>query len=242
MATNDEFMGTIWQDGCTDPTGQDGGCPKLCPDARDNFGGLNRVEAWNIQMCDYGSYCCRAVDDHNNCCNNATAPKVTTSFLGAFQFETSTAGLSSTTSLSATATSTSVAPTSVAATAVSTGEPFSQSTATPLPRPDDICKKDKSAEVGGAVGGTLSAVILGLMGMMWWMHKKERRQRRLKEHYEAQFGQNWAYRRTIVVESDSVPVSRDEVREMMGTSSSEKTAVVTEGDDGYKKAEEGAEK
>jgi hypothetical protein len=32
MATSGVFMGTIWQDGCTDPTGQDPGCPKLCPD------------------------------------------------------------------------------------------------------------------------------------------------------------------------------------------------------------------
>jgi hypothetical protein len=32
MATNGGFMGSIWQDGCTDPTGKDAGCPKLCPD------------------------------------------------------------------------------------------------------------------------------------------------------------------------------------------------------------------
>lgn len=34
-----------------------------------------------------------------------------------------------------------------------------------------------------------------------WMYKRERRQRRLKEHYEEQFGQNFAYRRTVVVGS-----------------------------------------
>lgn len=34
MATNGEFMGTVWQDGCTDPTGQDAGCPKMCPDGK----------------------------------------------------------------------------------------------------------------------------------------------------------------------------------------------------------------
>lgn len=32
------------------------------------------------------------------------------------------------------------------------------------------------------------------------MAKREKRQRRLKEHYEEQFGQNFAYRRTVVVE------------------------------------------
>jgi len=32
MATSGQFMGSIWQDGCTDSTGQDKGCPKMCPD------------------------------------------------------------------------------------------------------------------------------------------------------------------------------------------------------------------
>lgn len=32
MATDDKYMGTIWQDGCTDPTGKDDRCPKMCPD------------------------------------------------------------------------------------------------------------------------------------------------------------------------------------------------------------------
>ncbi|CAI6332523.1 unnamed protein product [Periconia digitata] len=31
MATNNEFIGTIWQAACTDPTGQDPSCPKICP-------------------------------------------------------------------------------------------------------------------------------------------------------------------------------------------------------------------
>ena len=32
MGTNNEFMGTIWQNGCTDPTGKDEACPRMCPD------------------------------------------------------------------------------------------------------------------------------------------------------------------------------------------------------------------
>ncbi len=31
MQTNNEFMGTLWQSGCTDPTGKDAACAKLCP-------------------------------------------------------------------------------------------------------------------------------------------------------------------------------------------------------------------
>lgn len=65
--------------------------------------------------------------------------------------------------------------------------------------------------VGGAVGGTLGAMVLGLVGCIVWMWKRERRQRRLKEHYEEQFGQNWAYRRTIVVEKEK------EVESLPGT-------------------------
>lgn len=225
MATNDEFMGTIWQDGCTDPTGQDAGCPKMCPDGtyslllcsrivrrtnsmlvRDDFGGLKPVLAWNIQMCDYGTYCCREVNDRTNCCNNATAPKISTNFLGAFQFETSTAGASATavpvSVTSAPASSTSE-PTRVVATAVSTGSPFATA-----PPQEDVCQKekDKTKAVGGAVGGILGAALIGLVALILWMHKKEKRQRKLKEHYEAQFEQSWAYRRTLVVESDSKEV------------------------------------
>lgn len=32
MATSDELVGTIWQKGCTDSTGKDEACPKMCPD------------------------------------------------------------------------------------------------------------------------------------------------------------------------------------------------------------------
>lgn len=64
------------------------------------------------------------------------------------------------------------------------------------------------------MGGILGAAVLGLIGMIVWMHKKEKRQRKLKEHYEEQFGQNFAYRRTIIVESDS--------REVLSTPTSDR--------------------
>lgn len=34
MATHDEQMGMIWQSGCTDATGQDVACPKVCPGSK----------------------------------------------------------------------------------------------------------------------------------------------------------------------------------------------------------------
>lgn len=32
MATTNELMGTIWQNGCTDATGKSEACPRMCPD------------------------------------------------------------------------------------------------------------------------------------------------------------------------------------------------------------------
>jgi hypothetical protein len=32
MATSGQYTGSIWQTGCTDPTGNDEACPKVCPD------------------------------------------------------------------------------------------------------------------------------------------------------------------------------------------------------------------
>jgi hypothetical protein len=83
----------------------------------------------------------------------------------------------------------------VVATAISTGSPF-DTTSTPIP---NDCKKEKhrTAVVGGTVGGILGAIIVGLFGAMLWMHKMEKRQRKLKEHYEEQFSQTAAYRRRI---------------------------------------------
>ncbi|KAF2248852.1 hypothetical protein BU26DRAFT_405681, partial [Trematosphaeria pertusa] len=192
MATNGGFVGTIWQDGCTDPTGTDSGCPKMCPDENDGFAGLNKVLAWNIQTCDFGIYCCRAVDDNANCCANSTAPRITTNAIGAFKFETSTAGASPAT---ATASAANTATQVVFGTAVSTGTPStltpsqvgSASTAAP-----DLCAsaKRKTAIVGGALGSILGAALLGALGVIVWMHGKEKRQRRLKEHYETQFGKS----------------------------------------------------
>ncbi|KAF2800105.1 hypothetical protein K505DRAFT_356014 [Melanomma pulvis-pyrius CBS 109.77] len=196
MATNDKFVGTIWQNGCTDATGKDEACPKMCPDATSDFDGLNPVASWNIQTCNYGSYCCRSTTDKGNCCNNSTAPKFTTSFLGALQLSTSTVSVSTSASPTALPTpSTTLDPAALATTTPNS----SASTSAPSP----VCKKDQSLLVGGAVGGTLGAALLGLIAVILWIHKKEKRQRKLKEHYEAQFEQSWALRKTLAGASDS---------------------------------------
>jgi hypothetical protein len=144
------------------------------------------IIAWNIQQCDYGTYCCRAPNDRRSCCNIASSPKVTTSSIGELQIHAATATLAS---------SVSSKPMQVAATAISTHSPFPATSATS----PDTCAKEKhqTAVVGGTIGGLFGAIIVGLAGTGFWLFKKEARQRRLKEHYEEQFIQTAAYRRTI---------------------------------------------
>jgi hypothetical protein len=83
----------------------------------------------------------------------------------------------------------------IVATAISTGSPF-DATATPI---TNDCQKEKrqTAIVGGTIGGIFGAITVGLLGAMLWMYKMEKRQRKLKEHYEEQFSQTAAYRRRI---------------------------------------------
>ncbi|OAL54382.1 hypothetical protein IQ07DRAFT_266882 [Pyrenochaeta sp. DS3sAY3a] len=185
MSTTNQLLGTIWQNGCTDATGKDEACPRMCPDITNNFNGSNPVPSWNIQMCDYGKYCCRALNDQRSCCNNATAPRVTTTYVGAFQ-----------------AASVTSEPTRVVATAVSTGNPFDATAA-----PDaDHCQKERQATaiVGGTIGAVFAAIILVLAAIIFWMYKRERRQRKLKEHYEEQFSQTNAYRKALASSAGSI--------------------------------------
>jgi hypothetical protein len=209
LSTHDEMMGTIWQKGCTDASGRDAACPRnLCPDGmytalyfkniadakvvNDGFDGLNPVPAWNTQQCDYGVYCCRAPNDRRNCCNNSTAPRVTMSSISVASLPISTTSSPSPTS----------DPTNVVVTAVSTGSAIS---ATVAPATNN-CEKEKqnTAIVGGTIGGLFGATILGLGAGLFWMYRRELRQRKLKEHYEEQFSQTAAYRRVLASSAASL--------------------------------------
>ncbi|KAH7395164.1 hypothetical protein DE146DRAFT_98975 [Phaeosphaeria sp. MPI-PUGE-AT-0046c] len=200
MSTRGEFTGMIWQNGCTDPTGKDVACPKMCP--ANSTDGSNAVITWNVQQCDYGVYCCRASNDRISCCSNPSAPKVTISSIGALQ-------ITSTPVVSITLASSSSVPSRIVATAVSTGSPF---VATSAPITKD-CSKEKHqvAVIGGTIGGLFGAIIIGLAGALLWMYKMEKRQRKLKEHYEEQFSQTAAYRRTI---ASTVSLMGSELGEM----------------------------
>jgi H+/gluconate symporter-like permease len=84
---------------------------------------------------------------------------------------------------------------------VSTGTPFETTTA---PRAN-VCAKEKreTAIVGGTITGVCSILIVGLAATIYWMHKREKRQRRLKEHYEEQFSQTNAYRKALASSAGS---------------------------------------
>ncbi|KAL5428574.1 hypothetical protein PMIN04_000720 [Paraphaeosphaeria minitans] len=225
MATNEKYMGTIWQAGCTDPTGMSPSCPKMCPDARDNFANSSIVSAWNVQMCDFGSYCCRAAGDLSSCCNNAAATQIKTNFIGAFRFDTSTDAGSSTHSSTSTASSTQTSATSSASTLPTEVLNAAASSTNTLPTAStqaDLCaaEKRRTNVVGGTVAGILGFTIVILLAAIFFLFQREKRQRKLKEHYEEQFATtSWrAYgsgmpSRTTVVEGDPTKAEKDvEVR------------------------------
>jgi len=46
-------------------------------------------------------------------------------------------------------------------------------------------------------------IIAGLASTIFWMYKREKRQRKLKEHYEEQFSQTNAYRKALASSAGS---------------------------------------
>lgn len=90
--------------------------------------------------------------------------------------------------------------------------------ASPVPD-EDFCKSEKNmtAIVGGVLGGILGPAVVALIGIVFWMSKREQRQRRLKEHYEEQFAQTWAYRKAMAASMTSV---KSDVHEEITTKSS----------------------
>jgi hypothetical protein len=165
---------------------------------KNDFAGLEPTSAWNVQTCDFGTYCCRAINDQRNCCNNGTAPRFTTNSIGALQLQTSSTVSSPGSTLSS-----------------ATGSPSDLKEAT-LTSNADVCRseKHKTVVVGGVLGGILGSTVVGLLGLTYWMWKREQRQRKLKEHYEEQFAQTWAYRKAMATSMTSMKTDTHE--EFMG--------------------------
>ncbi|EUC29128.1 hypothetical protein COCCADRAFT_107344 [Bipolaris zeicola 26-R-13] len=178
MGTQGASIGVIFSRGCTDSTGKDVACPQQCSGGSSNSNSASTVTAWQLQTCDSGEYCCRAANSTKSCCNNPTAPQVTSPLSATLQMP--------------------AAPASTPATNSPDQEPASS---TPMPTLPTIsnCQHEKThtAIVGAILGGLLGGIILGLVIAVRWMYKRERRQRRLKEHYETQMSKTNAYRKAL---------------------------------------------
>ncbi|KAF5845014.1 hypothetical protein GGP41_001105 [Bipolaris sorokiniana] len=126
------------------------------------------------------SGCCASGDiclSNGLCCNNPTAPRVKSPLSATLQIP---------------------APASTPATNSPDQEPASSSPIS-IPPATSNCHKEKThtAIVGAILGGLLGGIILGLVITVRWMYKRERRQRRLKEHYETQMSKTNAYRKAL---------------------------------------------
>ncbi|KAI4672607.1 uncharacterized protein J4E78_001108 [Alternaria triticimaculans] len=71
--------------------------------------------------------------------------------------------------------------------------------------PPNTCSKEKkeTAIVGGVLTAVFTMIIAGLASTIFWMYKREKRQRKLKEHYEEQFSQTNAYRKALASSAGS---------------------------------------
>lgn len=96
------------------------------------------MTSWNVLQCEVGRYCCREAGDNNNCCSNSSA--VISTNIGTLLLAT------------APSTATSVSP---AGTSSPAGTGSNGSVA------NVACPVDKTALVGGAVGGALGIALLG---------------------------------------------------------------------------------
>jgi hypothetical protein len=172
------------------------------PAVNNDFDGHNPVPAWNIQTCDFGTYCCRAINDKSSCCNNSTAPTFKSSTLGSWDFKAAAIAAVGSSIVSSDDSSSISTPSASS----STASPSPKETQATLITNADVCEseKQKTVIVGGVLGGILGAVVIGLLGVIFWMAKREQRQRKLKEHYEEQFAQTWAYRKHIAASTASV--------------------------------------
>ncbi|ORY09636.1 hypothetical protein BCR34DRAFT_602641 [Clohesyomyces aquaticus] len=196
MATNGVYMGTLFQRGCTDPTGQGAGCAKLCPSTPS-------VASWNIQTCDYGSYCCRASSDHQNCCTDSLAPRFQTTDLGSLQLPTSSSPSSKEPTAPTPATAITTKPNQHPLKRQQTTNTTTTITINSSPSAN-LCPSSPSQIklISSIIGGSLGAVILALLATILWLAKREKRQRKLKQHYESQVQKSWAIR-TLMIDRGS---------------------------------------
>lgn len=129
------------------------------------------MASWNVLQCEVGRYCCREAGDNNNCCSNSSA--VITANIG--------------TLLLTSAPST--------ATPVSSAGASSNGSVAPV-----ACPADKTALVGGAVGGALGITLLGCCGTFAFIIWRKRIKMRHLSKAEPKVSEH------LVVEQHSQPL------------------------------------
>ena len=90
LAASGVYKGFIYANGCTDPTGRDSACPRICPDRKcqsnnttgastntikefSDFWGNTKPDSINLLQCNPGVWCCRNVKDSSSCCDDKRA-------------------------------------------------------------------------------------------------------------------------------------------------------------------------
>ncbi|UNI21289.1 hypothetical protein JDV02_007291 [Purpureocillium takamizusanense] len=142
--------GFLYSDGCTDRSGEDERCPHFC------FDRTEKRAAYNVLQCEAGNpssqFCCRASSDNKNCCGNKTALLSTS--IGTIVFPTKATS------------STTGGPSTLPTATTTPGLGGGLGSSTCGPPSSEACPKDKTAVVGGAVGGVLGAALLVALGVI----------------------------------------------------------------------------
>lgn len=128
--------------------------------ASTDWDGGSKVASWSVLQCNKNTFCCRPATDTTNCCGNSSA--VVSADIGTLLLSTATATVTA---------GTGTAVPTVTVTAVSSATTDQAGNGTVV---GATCPVDRTAVVGGAVGGTLGAALLASLGALAFMMKKRR--------------------------------------------------------------------
>lgn len=129
-----------------------------------------------------GEYCCRAAGSTKSCCNNAVAPRIQGPLHATLQ--SPLVPISKDNVVSAPQT-----PLATPSPATSMNQAAAAST----------CAEDQArwTIIAATLGALLAGITVSFIITTVWLHKRERRQRRLKEHYETQMSKTNVYRKAL---------------------------------------------
>ncbi|KAI9149003.1 hypothetical protein HJFPF1_11047 [Paramyrothecium foliicola] len=168
------FEGFIFESGCTDKSGRDIACPHFCPDRGPP------VKDWNVLQCNPGVFCCRHSSDTGTCCAQADE-----FLIFATPGNLMVSRVTGMPQAGPNITSTVTLPPGESATVTVTSRPLPMD----FQQPDASlgsgkspalvtaeCQPDKSALVGGAVGGVLGTALLSALGLIAFLLIRQAKQ------------------------------------------------------------------